>query len=69
MIEQLLVSGSKKAKEIRLIVLFSPTGSSTSCFLPSLFTDNLNYKYNYLVCHPVNPPYFVPLVEIVPGKF
>lgn len=39
--------------------------SSTSAIVASLFTEKLKGRHRCLVAHPVNPPHFVPLVELV----
>uniref|UniRef100_A0A8C4WY22 L-gulonate 3-dehydrogenase n=1 Tax=Eptatretus burgeri TaxID=7764 RepID=A0A8C4WY22_EPTBU len=41
-------------------------GSSSSCLLPSLLFADLNCCSRCLVCHPVNPPYLIRLVELIP---
>jgi len=41
--------------------------SSTSGIVASEFTGHLERPWRCLVAHPVNPPYLVPLVEVVPG--
>jgi carnitine 3-dehydrogenase len=41
--------------------------SSTSGFRPTLLADGLRGAGKFLVCHPFNPVYLLPLVEVVPG--
>ncbi|XP_072019386.1 lambda-crystallin-like [Amphiura filiformis] len=43
--------------------------SSTSCIPASRFTEGLKRRNQCIVTHPVNPPYHVPLVEIVPSPW
>ncbi|XP_004680415.2 PREDICTED: lambda-crystallin homolog [Condylura cristata] len=40
--------------------------SSSSCLLPSKLFSGLAHVKQCLVAHPVNPPYYLPLVELVP---
>ncbi|XP_037656535.1 lambda-crystallin homolog isoform X2 [Choloepus didactylus] len=40
--------------------------SSSSCLLPSKLFDGLTHVKQCIVAHPVNPPYYIPLVELVP---
>ncbi len=43
--------------------------SSTSALLPSAFTEGLAGRGRCLVAHPINPPYLIPAVEIVPAPW
>ena len=43
--------------------------SSTSALLPSTFQDHLAGRARCLVCHPINPPYLIPAVEVVPSPW
>ena len=44
-------------------------GSSTSGIPASAFTENLQNRDRFLVAHPVNPPYLVPVVEVAPAPW
>ena len=43
--------------------------SSTSAILPSAFMEHLPGRQRGLVCHPINPPYLVPAVEVCPSPW
>ncbi|KAL8586606.1 hypothetical protein ACOMHN_040114 [Nucella lapillus] len=43
--------------------------SSSSCLGPSQFAAGMKRRDRVVVAHPVNPPYFLRLVEIVPGPW
>ncbi|KAK3747778.1 hypothetical protein QZH41_008805 [Actinostola sp. cb2023] len=43
--------------------------SSSSCIVPSKFTEELTHRNRCLVAHPVNPPNYIPLVEVVPAPW
>lgn len=43
--------------------------SSTSSILPSLFSEGLKGRGRCLVVHPLNPPYLIPAVEVVPAPW
>lgn len=43
--------------------------SSTSALLPSAFTADLAGGDRCLVVHPINPPYLIPAVEVVPAPW
>ncbi|MFH1558706.1 MAG: 3-hydroxyacyl-CoA dehydrogenase [Pseudomonadota bacterium] len=43
--------------------------SSTSALLPSAFSADLKGRERVCVCHPINPPYLIPAVEVVPAPW
>jgi L-gulonate 3-dehydrogenase len=43
--------------------------SSSSAILPSRFTEHLRHRHRCLVIHPINPPYLIPAVEVVPAPW
>jgi L-gulonate 3-dehydrogenase len=62
----------KRALWARLDALAPPDAilaSSTSAIVPSEFTADLPGRARCLVAHPINPPYLVPAVELVPAPW
>ncbi len=43
--------------------------SSTTALLPSAFTEGLKGQGRCIVAHPINPPYVIPAVEVVPAPW
>jgi len=40
--------------------------SSTSCLMPNLIFEECGRTSQCIISHPVNPPYYAPMVEIIP---
>lgn len=45
-----------------------PVCSSTSGFKPTVMSEGLQIATQFMVCHPFNPVYLLPLVEVVPAS-
>ncbi|MBX6320978.1 MAG: 3-hydroxyacyl-CoA dehydrogenase [Rhodospirillaceae bacterium] len=63
---------TKREVFARLDALAGPQtvlASSTSAILPSAFTEALPGRHRCVVVHPINPPYLVPAVEVVPAPW
>ncbi len=43
--------------------------SSTSALLPSALAEGMAGRHRIVVAHPINPPYLVPAVEVVPSPW
>ncbi|MDX2143992.1 MAG: 3-hydroxyacyl-CoA dehydrogenase [Rhodospirillaceae bacterium] len=67
--EQLDVKRQVYAALDPLVPPEAPIGSSTSGIPASAFTDACKTRARMLIAHPVNPPYLVPLVELVPAPW
>ncbi|KAM4558943.1 lambda-crystallin homolog isoform 1-T1 [Odontesthes bonariensis] len=64
--EQLEVKQSVFQDIERLVGKDVILSSSTSCLVPSSVFSKVQNRSRCLVSHPVNPPYYVKLVELVP---
>ncbi len=53
----------------RLVPSAAAIGSSSSGIPASAFTAHCATRQRMLIAHPVNPPYLVPLVELVPAPW
>jgi 3-hydroxyacyl-CoA dehydrogenase len=62
----------KREVYARLDALADPgtiLASSTTALLPSSFTEGLKGAGRCIVAHPVNPPYVIPVIEVVPAPW
>jgi 3-hydroxyacyl-CoA dehydrogenase len=67
--ERLDIKKAVFAEIDRVIGSGTIVGSSSSGIPASAFTEGLRSQARYLVAHPVNPPYLIPVVELVPAPW
>ncbi|MFG1420567.1 3-hydroxyacyl-CoA dehydrogenase [Roseixanthobacter liquoris] len=67
--EALEVKRALFAELDRLAAPDTVLASSTSALLPSAFSEDLKGRARVCVCHPINPPYLIPAVEVVPAPW
>ena len=67
--EQLEVKRALCAELDRLAPADAILASSTSALLPSQLHRGPRGPARCLVCHPINPPYLIPAVELVPAPW
>jgi 3-hydroxyacyl-CoA dehydrogenase len=66
------VLATKRALFAELDRLAAPgtvLASSSSALVPSSFSEELAGRARCLVAHPINPPYLIPAVELVPAPW
>ncbi|MDE3175782.1 MAG: 3-hydroxyacyl-CoA dehydrogenase [Pseudomonadota bacterium] len=68
-LEKLDVKRELFARLDRIAAPETVLASSTSAILPSAFSADLPGRARMLVAHPINPPYLIPAVEIVPAPW
>lgn len=67
--EQLALKRDLFAELDRLAPAEAILASASSALQPSSFADQLPGRARCLVTHPLNPPYLIPVIEIVPAPF
>lgn len=66
--EQLSVKQQAYAALEKVVAAQVPIASSSSGLLPSALQDRMRHPERLLIAHPCNPPYLMPVVELVGGR-
>jgi L-gulonate 3-dehydrogenase len=67
--EKLEVKKEMFARLDRMAPKDAVLASSSSSIVCSLFTEDLEGRHRCLIVHPTNPPYVVPILELVPAPW
>jgi 3-hydroxyacyl-CoA dehydrogenase len=67
--ERLPIKQTLYREMARLVRSDAIIGSSTSGLPASSFTEDIAGRERCIVCHPINPPHLIPLVELVPAAW